>query len=189
MSKPKKKPKKVIVHLDKKKPRKKKLPRTVFKKGNTMGFKPGQSGSPGGKPKSGEKRLLSKALNIFLSDRAPDEAGRSIGLPPNPPGSTSYIYSWAQILAKRILNLAVRGEAWAVSEISRLTEPVHSRSMLYGFDTEEGSTEAPPLMTIAFIDANGDGYPSKESLRAFPDVSKVIEGNKAARRALPVSTD
>jgi len=44
-------------------------------------------------------------------------------------------------------------------------------------------------MTIAFIDANGDGYPSKESLRAFPDVSKVIEGNKAARRALPVSTD
>jgi hypothetical protein len=184
MTAKKKKPSKVIVHLDKKKPRAKRLPRTAFKKGNTQGFHPGQSGSPGGKPKSGEKRLLSKAMNIFLSDRAPDEAGKAVGLPPNPPSSTSYIYSWAQILAKRILNLAVRGEAWAVSEISRLTEPVHSRLTLGGFDSE-GTEETAPVMRLAFIRSDGNGGVCAEDLASFPELAvKTIEGEAAKPSSL-----
>ena len=185
MTEPKKKPKKVIVHLDEK-PRKKKLPRTAFKKGNTMGFKPGQSGSPGGKPKSGEKRLLSKALNVFLSDRAPDDAGKAVGLPVNE-GTTGYHYSWAQILAKRILNLAVRGEPWAVSEISRLTEPVHSRLTLGGFDNEDGE-ERGKILEVVMVTSDGDGHISEESLRAFPELAaKTIEGE--SRPALPCPED
>ena len=163
--------------------RKKNLPRTVFKKGNTSGFKPGVSGSPGGKPKSGESRLLSKALNIFLNDRAPDEAGKTVGLPPNPPGSNSYHYSWAQILAKRILNLAVRGEAWAVSEISRLTEPVHARLGVLGFDSEDGE-QSSAVIQLEFVNSDGDGRPCAEFLEAHPD--HVIDGK--ASRALPAST-
>lgn len=188
MSKPKKKPQKVVVHLEKK-PRAKRLPRTAFKKGNTAGFKPGQSGSPGGKPKSGEKRLLSKALNIFLSDRAPDEVGKSLGLSVNE-GTTGYHYSWAQCLAKRILNLAVRGEAWAVSEISRLTEPVQSRFTLGGFDNE-GAEETPPLFELVMVTSDGDGRISKESLTAHPDLDlavKTIEG-QTSKPVLPAPED
>ena len=176
MSKPKKKPQKIVVHLDEK-PRQKNLPRTAFKKGNTVGFKPGQSGSPGGKPKSGERRLLSKALNIFMSDRAPDEVGKSLGLPVNE-GTKGYHYSWAQCLAKRILNLAVRGEPWAVSEISRLTEPVQSRFAFGGLDSEDaGAMETPPIFELVMVTSDGDGRISKESLTAHPDLAaKTIEG-------------
>ncbi len=166
--------------------RKKNLPRTVFQKGNAVGFKPGQSGSPGGKPKSGEKRLLSKALNIFLNDRAPDEAGKTVGLPVNPPGSSSYHYSWAQILAKRILNLAVQGEAWAVSEISRLTEPVHSRLGVLGFDSEDGE-QSSAVIQLEFVTSDGDGRPCAEFLEAHPD--HVIDGKARGSPALPASTD
>ncbi len=182
---PKKAPKRIVVDLCAKKLRKKKLPRTAFKKGEpNPGFKPGQSGSPGSKPKSGERRLLSKAMNVFLSDHCPDEVAKSVGLPPNPPDSTRYIYSWAQILAKRVLNFAIKGEPWAVAQVSQLTEPVRTRPM-YGFDSEEGTAEAPPIFQLVFVDSNGEGSPCTEFLEAHPD---YIEG-KAARRALPAPMD
>jgi hypothetical protein len=187
-SRRKKNPQRVTVHLDEK-PRKKNLPRTAFKKGNTVGFKPGSSPCPGGKPKSGEKRLLSKALNVFMSDRAPDEVGKSLGLPVNE-GAAGYHYSWAQCLAKRILNLAVRGEAWAVSEISRLTEPVQSRFAFGGLDSEDaGAMEMPPIFELVMVTSDGNGRVSKESLTAHPDLAvKTIEG-QTSKPALSASED
>jgi hypothetical protein len=187
MSKRKTTPARVVVDLKEAKPRKKKLPRTAFQKGNTMGFQKGVCPSPGGKP-HGERRLLSKALNVFLSDRAPEEGAKQLGLPPNPPGSTRYIYSWAQILAKRILNLAVKGEAWAVSEVSRLTEPVHARIGFGGFYDEEGTGEAPPAFELVMVSSDGEGHISKESLATFPELAgNTIEGHTAP--ALPAPED
>ena len=174
----KKKPKKVVVHLDEK-PRKKTIPKTAYTRDNPSAFawKPGESGNSAGK-KRNETRLVSKALNVFLSDRAPDEVGRTVGLPINE-GKTGYHYSWAQCLAKRILNLALRGEAWAVSEISRLTEPVHARFMLGGFDSE-GTEETSQVLELVMVTSDGDGHISKESLAAFPDLAaKTIQGQPA----------
>jgi hypothetical protein len=187
MSTKKKTPKRIVVDLCAKKLRKKRLPKTAFKKGGpNPGFKPGQSGSPGSKPKSGERRLLSKALNVFLSDHAPDELGKTLGLPPNPPGSTRFIYSWAQCLAKRVLNLAVKGEPWAVAQVSQLTEPIHSRLMFGGFDGED--EEARPMTTIAFIRSDGNGHVCQDDLCSFPDLAvKTIEGQTTP--ALPAPED
>lgn len=115
-----------------------------------------------------------------MSDRAPDDAGKAVGLPVNE-GTTGYHYSWAQILAKRILNLAVRGEPWAVSEISRLTEPVQSRLSLGGFDNEDGE-ERGKILEVVMVTSDGDGHISQESLASFPELAaKTIEGQSTGK--------
>jgi hypothetical protein len=105
-------------------------------------------------------------------------------------GTHGYHYSWAQILAKRILNLAVRGEAWAVSEISRLTEPVHSRLMGGGFDNGDGA-QSGEVIRVEFVGSDGSGRPCREFLEAHHDFvvdGETIEG-EVAKPALPSSSE
>jgi hypothetical protein len=184
MTKAKTKPKKVVVHLGEK-ARKKVVPRTAYSKEHPSpyAFKPGESGNSAGKKKS-ETRLLSKALNAYLSDRAPEEVARSLGLPSNAPGE-HYNYSWALCLGRRILNKAMIAEPWAVDAIIKLTEPVHARLDL-GFG---GEGEAPQIMELVFVEADGDGRISKESLAAFPELAaKTIDG-QTFKPALPAPED
>jgi hypothetical protein len=188
MTKPRK-TKKVVVSLEAK-PRKKTVPKTAYTKDNPspFAFKPGESGNSAGK-KRNETRLLSKALNVFLSDHAPDDLAKAMGLPPNTADGAHYRYSHAQCLAKRILNLALRGESWAVSEISRLTEPVNARLGVFGFDGE-GEEARSPIFELVMVSADGDGRISKESLAAFPELAaKTIEGQSMPALAAPAPED
>ncbi|HEV2484115.1 MAG TPA: hypothetical protein VGT08_01170 [Terracidiphilus sp.] len=179
-----KKPDKVVVHLGDK-ARKKVVPRTAYTKEHPSpyAFKPGESGNSAGKKKS-ETRLLSKALNAYLSDRAPEEVAKSLGLPPNAPGE-HYNYSWALCLGRRILNKAMLAEPWAVDAIIKLTEPVHTRLDL-GFGGESDSSQ---IMEVVFVESDGDGRISKKALAAFPDLAaKTIEG-QPSHSALPAPED
>ncbi len=181
--------KKVVVNLDAK-PRKKTVPKTAYTKENPspFAFKPGESGNSAGK-KLNETRLLSKALTVFLSDHCSDELAKAVGLPPNTADGKGYRYSTAQALARRVLNLALRGEPWAVAEIVRLTEPVNARLGVFGF-SGEGEEERSPIMELVMVSADGDGRISKESLAAFPELAaKTIEGQAMPALAAPDPED
>jgi hypothetical protein len=180
MSKPKKTPKRIVVDLTKK-PRKRTVPNTAYSKDNPSPFawKPGESGNSAGK-KRNETRLLSRACNVYLADRAPSEVSKALGLP-----STA---SWAQCLARRLMNLAVRGEQWAYDQLARLTEPMRARLDVYGNSFDSEDAETPPLMRIAFIRSDGNGNVCQDDLTAFPDLAKTIEG-EVAKPALPTPTE
>lgn len=179
MSKRKKPPAKITVDLDPMKKRNYHANATSFKKGGpNPGFKPGQSGSPGSKPKSPEKRILSRAINVFLSDRAGEEVAKSVGLPENPPGSKRYIYSLGQVLGRSLILRALKGESWAASLVVQLTEPQHSRLTIGGFDDEDGEARG-KILELVMVSSDGNGNISEESLRAFPELSaKTIEGQR-----------
>ena len=75
-----------------------------------------------------------------------------------------------------------------MSEISRLTAPVHSRAMFGEFDSEGGESEYKSVMRVVFVFSDGDGRISQESLLAFPDLAaKTIEGQSTP--ALPAPED
>lgn len=182
----KRKPKKtskrvVVVDLDATKPRKKSKPRpTAYSKEHPspFAFKPGQSGSPGGKPKSGEKRLLSKAIRTFLSDMAPDELAKGLGLPANSHDGKRYQYSMAQCLGRNLIVRSLRGESWAASLVVQLVEPQNSRLTIGGFDGEDGE-ECGKILELVMVSSDGNGNISKESLQQFPELSaKTIEGQR-----------
>jgi hypothetical protein len=143
-----------------KKQRKRNLPRTAFKTANEHSFRPGQSGNPGGKVKVGND-LLSKSLRVALADCAPDDVCKAVGLPLGHA-------SWAQVLAHRLLYLAVRGDLQAMKEIREATEGQHSRVDLYGLDAldQNPAHTAPPLIELVFVESDGDGR-----------VKKTIEGD------------
>ena len=61
----------------------------------------------------------------------------------------------------------MRGVPWAVSEISRLTEPVHSRLGVLGFDSEDGE-QSSAVIQLEFVSSDGDGRPCAEFLEAHP---------------------
>lgn len=156
-------------------------PSNAFQPGNTIGFKPGQSGSPGGKPHHGAKRLLSRAITVFLSDKAPFEVAKTLGLSENPPGSGQFNYSWAQCLAKSLIVRAIKGESWAVAEIARMTEPQRSRLTLgYSEDDEDENSKA--VIELILVDGV-DGRPSPAFLEANPDFVMPVP------RQLPRCTD
>jgi Family of unknown function (DUF5681) len=69
-----------------------------FEKGNQVGFKPGVSGNPGGRPKS---RALSEELRARLQQQYP---GR---------GETTY----GRLVAEKLVDLAIDGEIAAIREI------------------------------------------------------------------------
>jgi hypothetical protein len=136
-------------------PRKKNPPRTSFKKGgpNPHAFVAGNgSPNPGGKPKSSEARLLSKALFATLSNRAPNEVATGFGLKP---GS-----SWAQCIAQRLVVMAVRGDLAAVVEIRTATEGTRSHASMAFTDDDGNPQETPPLILIEFVQSDGNGYPA-----------------------------
>lgn len=164
--------------------RKRKLPRTAFKKGNTMGFKAGEgSPNPGGKPKADRDRLIGKSVIRYLQDHAPDDACKAHGLPPHS--------SWGQILAKRLIRFALNGEQWAYSEILALSEVKHARLDVFGgFDSEVGEQNG-KTFRLEFVSSNGDGRPCAEFLARHPEFAadgKTIEG-EAARPTLPTFTE
>jgi hypothetical protein len=159
-----------------KKERKKNPPRTAFKKGgpNPHAFKSGEEwrGNPGGKVKVGND-LLSKSLRVALADRAPDDVCMAADLPCHS--------SWSQILARRLLVLAVRGDLQAMDLIHRVTEGTHSRVDLHGFSGLDQDSSDRSVVEIVFIDSDGDGRPR--------DPNFVLPSKPALPRALPDASD
>ena len=152
----------IVVGVDAKKKRKKNPPRTAFKKGgpNPHAFQPGESGNPGGcKPKT--DHLISRALRVALADRAPDAATEAVNLAKGA--------SWAQVLARRLIHLAVRGDLTAMREIREATEGVHGTLGVYGLGTPEGFNEPPPLFEIVFVESDGAGHPAARVIDAASD--------------------
>lgn len=179
MTAKKKVPQRIVIDT-KKKPRKPNPSKTKFSRENPSPtqFVPGQSGNPGGKPRT--DRLLSKALNVALGDKAPREACDLVQIP--------FGASWAMVLARRILRLAMTQD-WGIAAMREIREATEgSRGRLDVFGGHGGDEEAPPVMTLAFIDANGEGRPCDRDLAVFPDLAKTIEG-KSARPALPSPQD
>ena len=153
-----------------KKPRKKNPPRTAFRKGgpNPHAFKPGEN-NPGGKPKVGND-LLSRSLRIALADRCSDELCRAVGAPRHS--------SFSQVLASRLLHLAMRGDLGAMKEIREATEGSHSRVDVRGLLDQDISDV--PVIELRFIDSDGDGHPA-------PGVT--IDAVPTTPRALPDASD
>jgi hypothetical protein len=159
MPKPKSKKPKIIAGVSvASRPHKKGAPSNAFKKGNTSGFQPGVSGNPGGKVKCDRDRLIGKSIIRYLQDPASDEVCKSHDLPPKS--------SWGQILAKRLLRLALRGEQWAYSEILALTEVKRARLDLVNFDGD--AEDARPLIELVFV-PGVEGRPDPEFLAAHPE--------------------
>jgi hypothetical protein len=148
------------------KPRKKNPPRTAFKKGgpNKHAFKPGESGNPGGKPKSAELRLVTKALSAALQNRAPAAVVKSLGLPSHA--------SWAQCIAQQLIIQAAAGDTSAASAVIAATEGTRARLDVF---QENGNTAALPVIELVFIESDGCGRPAS---------GITIEGN-AQHPALP----
>jgi hypothetical protein len=144
-----KKPAPVVLNVDVSKKRKKRPPRTAYSKENPSphAFKPGESGNPGGKAHHADA-LLSKSLRVALADRAPAEVTQGFNLP-----STA---SWSQVIARKLLILAIRGDLQAVAEIRALTEVAKVHASL---DVNDPGA-APPLIEICFVESNGDGRPA-----------------------------
>jgi len=65
------------------------------------------------------------------------------------------------------LNLAVKGEPWAVAQVSQLTEPVRTRPMYGGFDSEEETRERLSRPRIVLIRSDGAGHICEEDVKLF----------------------
>lgn len=186
MTQRKKVPAKIVIDT-KKKPRKGNPSKTKFSKDNPSPtqFVPGQSGNPGGKPRT--DRLLSKALNIALGDKAPKEACEMVRLP--------YGASWAMVLARRILRLAMTQDQGiaAMREIREATEGTHGRLSVFGGYAGEDE-EAAPLTRLVMVSSDGQGHISEESLKLWPSLADKFPGScppiiEGQRPALPAPED
>jgi hypothetical protein len=145
---------------------------TKFSKGNEHRFEPGVSGNPGGKPKSSEARLLSKAMRVQLSWRAPNEVATQLGLEPGA--------SWAQCISMRLIRLAIReGDVSAMRELREATEGTRSHASMAFTDEDGNPQDTPPLIELVFVQSDGNGYP-------VPGYS--IDGKPAMPSALPAAT-
>jgi hypothetical protein len=176
MTKAKKKPQRVTVNLSGK-PRKKTVPKTAYSKEHLSPFawKPGECGHYAGGRQHSETRLLSKSMNVYLADKAPEEVSRGCGLPANgPKGSLNY--SWAQCLARRILVAAIKLEPWAIDQVVRLTEPQRARLDVFGGGLSGEAEDAPPLIQLVWVESDGDGHPKYNTIDGMPP-------------ALPAATD
>ncbi len=140
-----KKPAAVSVTIDKTKKRKHGAPSNAFMPGNTMGFRPGESGNVGGKPHHMDA-LLSRSLRIALADRAPDEVCKALGLQAHA--------SWAQCLSRKLIYMAVRGDLQALVEIRNCTEGTRSRIDVFAGDGEERS-----VIELIWVESDGAGRP------------------------------
>lgn len=148
--------------------RKKNRPSTAFMPGNPHRFEKGVSGNPGGKPKTAESRLLSRAMRVQLSWRAPDDVALQLGLTAGA--------SWAQCISMRLIRLAIRdADVSAMRELREATEGTRQRFEI--FDDEGNPQETPPLIELVFVNADGDGHPAP---------GQVIDGNVVT--ALPAVT-
>jgi hypothetical protein len=182
MTTKKKVPSRIVIDTKKKKPRKPNPSKTKFSKDNPSPtqFQPGTSGNPGGKVRT--DRLLSKALNVALGDKAPKEACDLVQIP--------FGASWAMVLARRMLRLAMTQD-WGIAamrEIREATEGTRGRLDVFGGYAGEDEEE-PPMTRLAFIRSDGNGGVCADDLASFPELSaKTIEG-QAARPALPAVTD
>ncbi len=156
--------------------RKKNPPRTAFKKGgpNPHAFVAGNgSPNPGGKPRLVD-HLLSKSLRVALCDRAPDEVAKSFNLPSGA--------SWAQCIARKLIYMAVRGDLQACREIREATEGTRLHADL----TFPDPSAAPPVISVVFLDSDGDGRPAPGmTIEAKP----ALPLPPPAPPELPASTD
>lgn len=75
-----------------------------FQKGNTVGFKPGQSGNPAGRPKG--VRYLSEAYRAWLSQPSEEDPGRTN----------------ADMVAEVVGRAALKGDLFAIKELTDRTE-------------------------------------------------------------------
>lgn len=92
-------------HVDKQPEKQPKQPRgRPFSKGNTAGFKPGQSGNPAGRPKG--VRYLSEAYRAWLSQ----------------PSEKDPEHTNADMVAEIVGRAALNGDLLAVKEITDRTE-------------------------------------------------------------------
>jgi hypothetical protein len=130
--------------------RKKSANSTSFQPGNMKGFKPGESGNVGGKPKA--HRLLSRTLRALLSDPAPREVAAAFGLGRNA--------SWAMCIAARLVRQAVRGDLDAARLVGALTEGAHPRVGLDPLSLDDVDVTTPPLIAITFVESE-EGRPKE----------------------------
>ncbi len=146
-------------------PRKKNPPRTAFKPGgpNPHAFKKGESPNPGGKPARADARL-SRSLLINLSAHAPNDVTEAMKLPKGA--------SWSACLARRLINLALRGDLEAMRLIAHATGDLHNNVHIF----DESITDR-PIIEIVFVDGI-DGRPTPEFLATHPDF-------KTEQKALP----
>lgn len=127
--------------------RKKTVPKTAFKKGNTFGFKKGESGRTR-KAKDtppDDMRLVSRALRVSLGHRAPDERAKMVGLKP---GS-----SWAQIVAQALMLKASEGDVQAIREVREGSEGGRNFGIGVGIhlgDAGEPGSEQTPMLRVIF---------------------------------------
>ena len=83
-----------------------------FQKGNRHGFKPGQSGNPGGRPKS---KQITQAYQELL-ETVDRKSGKT----------------WAQIIAENIVKEALNNNLAAVKEITDRTEGKAAQAVVVG---------------------------------------------------------
>lgn len=166
---PRKKEEPVRVEVVEKK-RKSSANATSFKKGNPYRFRPADPRiSPGGKVKARGGELLSKALRVTLSDRAPSLVCQALNLPSHS--------SVAMCLAKRLEYMAVQGNLEALKMIHEFTEGSRSRLDVFGLYDMPNPDTVPPLLTVVFEESDGNGHRKP---------APIIEGD---RPPLPDVTD
>lgn len=107
-------------------------------------FQPGQSGNPGGKPKLVDVHL-SRSLRVVLADRAPDDIAKAFNLPKGA--------SWSMCLARKLVYMAIKGDLMAWREIRESTE---GSRISADFNLPDHG-EAPPLISVCFVESNGQG--------------------------------
>lgn len=141
---------KITVSLERpEKKKERRLPSTVFQKGNPWAFQKGVSGNPGGRAKS-DLRLVSKNLLVQLPCRAPDAVCSALGLPNNS--------SWAACLSASLLRHAViKGDMGAARLIIETTEGTRAKLEL---TDESGNAISTNVMQLVFVDADGNGRPA-----------------------------
>ncbi len=100
-----------------------------FQKGNRHGFKPGQSGNPGGRPKS---KLVTQAYQELL-----EEVDRKSGK------------TFAQIIAEKVIREALNNNLAAVKEITDRTEGKAAQAVVVG-----GAGGGPPTMRVIIWDVS-----------------------------------
>jgi hypothetical protein len=129
--------------------RKKTVPKSAFKKDNTLGFKKGESGRTRKKADTppDDIRLVSRALRVSLGHRAPNERALAVGLPMGA--------SWAQIIAQALLLKASEGDVQAAREVAERSEG--GRAFGIGIqigDAGEPGSESTPLLNVVFVSSD-----------------------------------
>lgn len=90
---------------------------------NLKPWKPGESGNPGGRPKT---KLLTSELQRLLEQEAPKSNGQT----------------WATVIAEALLVKARKGDVRAISELANRMEGRAAQAVAVDLDATDGLAEA-----------------------------------------------